>query len=184
LAQNKINSKILKELEVPLPSLAEQQRLVRILDEAEALRRLRTQADERAIHIEQSLFQEMFGDPALNPNNWPVVPVSTFVHKFQAGRSVAPAGEESDASNLRIVKVSAVTWGQFASEESKPVPASYTPTPDQFVRAGDMLFPATALVWMMPTDGSASRSITRARTTFCAKTLSARTRQKKTTAEK
>ena len=66
--------------------------------------------------------------------------VSHFVRKFQAGRSVAPVGEDIVTSKNRILKVSAVTWGRFAPEESKPVPDSYVPPAEQFVRPGDMLF--------------------------------------------
>jgi type I restriction enzyme S subunit len=130
----------IKSVRMPLPPLAEQDRIVRILDEAEVLRRIRAEADRKTSMIVTALFHDMFGDPARNPNHWPVVPVSKFVSKFQAGRSVAPAGEEDASSKYRIIKVSAVTWGRFAPQESKPVPSSYTPTPEQFVRSGDVLF--------------------------------------------
>lgn len=130
----------LRDFRIPVPPLAEQERIVRILDEAEALHRLRAQADGRTHDIAPALFDELFGDPARSSNRWPIVPVSQFVRRFQAGRSVAPAGEENSPSKHRILKVSAVTWGRFAPEESKPVADSYEPTSDQFVRTGDMLF--------------------------------------------
>lgn len=46
---------------IPVPPPPEQERLVRILDEADALRRLRTQADERTEQLVLACFDEMFG---------------------------------------------------------------------------------------------------------------------------
>jgi type I restriction enzyme S subunit len=57
-------------IRIPVPPLAEQERIVRILDEAEALRRLRGQANEQTNRISAALFSEMFGDPASNSKGW------------------------------------------------------------------------------------------------------------------
>lgn len=48
---------------VPLPPLAEQDRIVRLLDGADELRKLRAQADTRATALIPALFYEMFGNP-------------------------------------------------------------------------------------------------------------------------
>ena len=61
VAQININGKILKSLEIPLPPLPEQGRIVRLLDEAEALRTQRTQANKRMEDFVPALFEEMFG---------------------------------------------------------------------------------------------------------------------------
>ncbi len=61
---------------VGFPPLEEQHRIVRTLDEAEALRQLRAQADRRTADLIPALFHEMFGDPATNPMGWPRVPLS------------------------------------------------------------------------------------------------------------
>lgn len=136
----RIDAKSFLGIPIPLPPLSEQKRIVRILDETESLRRLRCQADKQTEMFPHALFEEVFGNPVSNPKGWPKVSVSKFVRQLQAGRSVAPAGEESGASEYRILKVSSVTWGRFAAEESKPVPHSYKPTAEQHVRHGDMLF--------------------------------------------
>lgn len=65
----------LEQIEAPLPPLSEQARVVGILDEVEALRHLRAQADERVSALQQMLFTSMFGDPVANPKGWPA---STF----------------------------------------------------------------------------------------------------------
>ena len=56
---------------VPLPPLVIQQRLVRLMDEADELRKLRARADSHTAELIPALFYEMFGD-AFNANAcWP-----------------------------------------------------------------------------------------------------------------
>lgn len=64
------------ELPIPLPPLEEQKRIAGILDQADALRRLRTRALDKLNTLGQAIFHEMFGDPASNPMNWDVTPLS------------------------------------------------------------------------------------------------------------
>jgi type I restriction enzyme, S subunit len=58
-----INRNTLYSQEIPLPPLAEQERIVCLLDEAEALRKLRAQASARMEDFVPALFHELFGDP-------------------------------------------------------------------------------------------------------------------------
>jgi type I restriction enzyme S subunit len=61
----------IEDLLCPLPPLSEQHRIVEILDQADRLRRLRTQADAKAERILPALFIKTFGDPATNPKGQP-----------------------------------------------------------------------------------------------------------------
>jgi type I restriction enzyme S subunit len=63
----------LEKLPFPVPPLAEQERIVKLLDEADALRKLRAQADHRTAALLPALFHQMFGDPTTNPKGWPEV---------------------------------------------------------------------------------------------------------------
>jgi type I restriction enzyme S subunit len=69
VAQLNINGKILKSLLVPVPPLTEQERIVKLLDEADELRKLRAQADRRTDALIPSLFQEMIGENAKKPHD-------------------------------------------------------------------------------------------------------------------
>jgi restriction endonuclease S subunit len=62
----------LRKMPIPLPPLSEQRRIVEILDQADALRKKRAEADAKAARILPALFYEMFGDPATNPKGWPI----------------------------------------------------------------------------------------------------------------
>lgn len=63
--------KFLKDIAVPVFAPAEQHRIVEILDQADALRKLRRDADAKAARILPALFLKMFGDPSTNPMDWP-----------------------------------------------------------------------------------------------------------------
>jgi type I restriction enzyme, S subunit len=63
----------LEEIEIPVPPLQHQERIIRILDEAEELRRLRAESDRRTAEVIPALFQEMFGTPN---KTWPVAKFS------------------------------------------------------------------------------------------------------------
>ncbi len=65
--------------EIPLPPISEQRRIVEILEQADALRKKRADADAKASRILPALFYKMFGDPATNPKGWPVIPIRDFV---------------------------------------------------------------------------------------------------------
>jgi type I restriction enzyme S subunit len=61
--QASISATNLKQTFVPLPPLSEQRRIVELLDQADALRKKRAEADAKAERILPALFIKMFGDP-------------------------------------------------------------------------------------------------------------------------
>lgn len=61
-----------KSHRVYLPSLPEQRRIAAILDKADALRAKRRAALAKLDTLAQSIFLDMFGEPATNPKGWPV----------------------------------------------------------------------------------------------------------------
>lgn len=63
-------------LRIPLPLLHEQRRIVDLLSRAEGILRLRREAQAKAQAIIPALFLDLFGDPATNPNGWPVSPIA------------------------------------------------------------------------------------------------------------
>lgn len=71
-AQPNISQGVVKNLNVWLPPLPEQRRIAAILDKADALRTKRREALAQLDRLAQSIFVEMFGDPATNPHAWPV----------------------------------------------------------------------------------------------------------------
>ena len=62
----------IKASKIPLPPLAEQKWIARILDAADALRAKRREALAKLDTLVQSVFLDMFGDPITNPKGWMV----------------------------------------------------------------------------------------------------------------
>lgn len=133
-----ISKGTLKQMRFPLPPLEEQRRIVDILNHAASIRRLRDKARAKVRELVPALFVEMFGDPATNPKGWSAQPLCEVIEGVEGGKNIL-AGDEG-ASKFRILKISAVTSGEFRPEENKPAPADYQPRPSHFVRKGDVLF--------------------------------------------
>ena len=66
----RLSPKQLASFQIPLPPLAEQRRIARILDAADALRAKRREALAQLDTLLQSTFLDMFGDPVTNPMGW------------------------------------------------------------------------------------------------------------------
>ena len=138
VAQPNINQGILKVLEIPIPPLSEQERVVDLLSRAEGIVRLRRDAQKKAAELVPAIFRKMFGDPESNSHGLQLRKVSDFVAQFQGGKNIQSGSETPNG--LRILKVSAVTSGRYLESESKPAPNNYVPPTSHFVREGDMLF--------------------------------------------
>jgi type I restriction enzyme S subunit len=70
---------LVTSFEVAVPPLADQKRIVELLDEADELRKLRANADLRTAALLPALFDEWFGDPLKNTSRWPSVPLGEIV---------------------------------------------------------------------------------------------------------
>ena len=131
-----LNKRKVEEIEIPLPPLDEQRRIVGILNRAAKIERLRAQAQALMGEFIPALFIKMFGDPVENPMGWQSRQLGDLIRGFQGGRNLR-AG--NGTSEYMILKVSAVTDGTFKPSESKPAPDDYVPPTDHIVRTGDLL---------------------------------------------
>ncbi len=125
---------------IPVPPIKEQLRIAEVLDRVEALRAKRRAAIVLLDDLAQSIFLDMFGDLIENERMWPIGRVSDIVSHFESGKSFAPGSEGDPDVRYRVLKVSAVTSGQFLPAESKPVPPTYEPPESHIVQTGDLLF--------------------------------------------
>jgi type I restriction enzyme, S subunit len=116
------------------PPLEEQRRIAAILDHADALRVKRRQALAYLNSLAQSIFYDMFGDPDM------AVGTVLFgdVASLKGGRNLV-ADDASSDSSFRVLKISAVTSGEFRPSESKPLPPGYEPPASHLVQPGDLL---------------------------------------------
>ncbi|MBG1264644.1 restriction endonuclease subunit S [Nostoc commune] len=59
-----LNKSNFEKITIPVPAISEQRRIVQILDQADALRRMRAEADVKGDRILPALFIKMFGEPS------------------------------------------------------------------------------------------------------------------------
>ena len=132
--QKRVPASFLTELQIPLPPLPEQRRIAAILDHADALRVKRRQVLAHLDALTQSIFHDMFGDPDRASDRI----LFGSVANLAGGRSIV-ADDSMSGSEYRVLKISAVTSGQFKPWESKPLPEGYVPPASHLVRTGDLL---------------------------------------------
>lgn len=141
--------------EIPLPPLAEQERLVRLLDEADALRRLRARADERMADFIPALFHEMFGDPTRNKNGWPIIKIEQLFPADRPGVKCGPFGSalkkhEHVDSGVPVWGIDTVTPNHFIESGSRFITKTkYAELMGYSVEAGDILISRAGTVGRM-----------------------------------
>ncbi|AKB24773.1 Type I restriction-modification system, specificity subunit S [Methanosarcina sp. MTP4] len=82
----------LKKIEIILPPLETQQKIVAVLEKAEETKKLRAQADELTQQLLQSVFLEMFDGS--HANDWPVTIVEEVVHPNKGSMRTGPFGSQ------------------------------------------------------------------------------------------
>ena len=93
----------LRSLEIPLPPLPEQDRIVEILDQADTLRQQRRQADALSQRILPALFYEMFGDPNRNEREWPTLPLDEAFDDVSRKGNKIPRSEYLTAGKIPVI---------------------------------------------------------------------------------
>lgn len=115
-----INASNLAKIKIPLPPLPVQHRIVEILEQADALRHLRAQADAETQKLLQSVFYEMFGDPVRNEKGWEVKKlnnISEIVSGITKGREL----KEQNTKFVPYLRVANVQDGFLDLSEIKEI---------------------------------------------------------------
>lgn len=127
--------------EIPVPPLAEQERIVKLLDEADELRKLRAQADRRSADLIPALFHEMFGDPATNSKGWPLHTAGELMEACDYGTS-----QKANEAGLGVPVLrmgNAIMTGELDLDDLKTVELEEGEYIKQRLQAGDVLFNRT-----------------------------------------
>ncbi len=129
-----------QNLKIPLPPLAEQQKIASILDEADSLRQKDQQLIDKYNALSQSLFLDMFGDPVTNPKKWNISVFGKSLIDIVGGKSVGGEQRQIKDHEKAVLKISAVTTGAFNSLEYKVVESCELPEILVQPQKGDLLF--------------------------------------------
>lgn len=83
--QKAINNEGLKKIQIPLPPLETQKKIVEVLDKAQGLIDARKEQIKLMDDLIQSVFYEMFGDPVTNPKGWEVKELRLLCDIYRGG---------------------------------------------------------------------------------------------------
>jgi len=97
----RLSPSVLAEFSILLPPLVEQQRIAAMLDKADALRQMRAVATGKLDILFQSIFQQMFGDPAINPMGWPMVTPEEVKATEKNAIAIGPFGSDLLSTDCR-----------------------------------------------------------------------------------
>ena len=73
------------------------------------------------------------------PSSWALATVGLAVERVEAGKSFTALGRPATADEWGVVKVSAMSWGDFLPDENKAVPVNQPIDPRHEIKAGDLL---------------------------------------------
>jgi type I restriction enzyme S subunit len=127
-------------ISIPLPPLPEQRRIAAILDQADALRAKRREALAQLDSLTQSIFIEMFGDPATNPREWQIGCIGDLLESASYGTSEKSAS----VGEFPVLRMNNLTRsGELDLRDLKYMELSEALRSKYLVRAGDVLFNRT-----------------------------------------
>ena len=126
-----------KASKIPLPALAEQKRIARILDAADALRTKRREALAQFDTLLQSTFLDMFGDPVTNPMGWNVVAFES-IGNSRLGKMLDKGKEVGDRQFPYLANTN-VQWGRFDLTALRTMDFSESDCEEFKLEDGDLL---------------------------------------------
>ncbi len=150
--KNMASVKELKSLEVPLPPLSEQKRIADklyvLLSQVDACRERLERVPTLMKRFRQSvlaaatsgkLTEDWRSENGVEIACWETVTVGDLLVGIEAGLNVLCDERPPTEGEHGLVKISAVTWGEFNENESKTLPHSYQVKESNRIKVGDLL---------------------------------------------
>ncbi len=132
-----VSDRDVKGLELPLPPLSEQRRIVEILDQADALRKKRAEADKKAERILTALFYKMFGDPIRNPKGWHSKQIGDLLSLIRNGTT---AEQNTDGKGYPVTRIETISGGVIDQKRVRYVDLNEEEFERWRMLPGDILF--------------------------------------------
>lgn len=136
--------KWLKEAKIYYPNSEEQSKIVLILDEISSVIEHRQQQLQKLDELVKARFVEMFGDPEINPNNYPVCQLSDFIVFLTSG-SRGWAQYCADDGTEWFITIKNVKGCHIETDNMQPINAPDNAEAKRTrVQEGDLLISITA----------------------------------------
>ncbi len=131
----------IKELQVKLPTIDEQKRIVNILDIAQALIDKRKQAIAKLDELVQAVFLDMFGDPATNQKGYPIGTIKDLIIEAKYGTSKKANESTGQFPYLRMNNITYQGYMDYSN--LKYIDLDDKEQEKYLVQKGDLLFNRT-----------------------------------------
>lgn len=145
--QSNISQTVLKGWPIPVPPLDEQRRIVDAIEThlshldagVESLQRAKRNLERMRKAVRETAASGGFTHSPKVRESWPVRKLGQLIERIETGKSVRAHPRPARIEEWGVIKVSAMTWGEFDEEENKAIPLGITVNPVHEIHAGDLL---------------------------------------------
>lgn len=102
--------KLLRDISVPVPSLEDQQRIVRELDAIHVILDAKNEQLRELDNLAQTIFYDLFGDPAVNEKGWDMLSIREVFPFIKNGANIK---QTKGADGLPITRIETLSGGKF-----------------------------------------------------------------------
>ncbi len=148
--QQRVPKSFLEKVAIPLPSLDEQRRIVRLLDRAAEIRRRADAARAKARAIIPALFLDTFGDPA---EDWSEITIDDILAKQVNAIRTGPFGSQLKHSEFTDEGVPVLGIDNVVDNEFKWAKPRHLPREKYEAFKRFRVFPGDVIVTIMGTTG-------------------------------
>lgn len=142
--RQKLTQADMRKMEIPLPPLDEQRKIAAVLDKVSDLIAKRRQQLDKLDTLVKARFVEMFGDPHINPNGYPVCQLSDYIEFLTSG-SRGWAQYCTDTGSEWFITIKNVKDCRISVNNMQPVDAPDNAEAKRTkVQEGDLLISITA----------------------------------------
>ena len=135
-----LSAKELNKLQLSVPDLSEQNRVAKILSRLEKVIDLRRQELQKLDNLIKARFVELFGNPIKNEKHWETFKLGECLKRIDNGKSFTCDVQARTGECPAILKLSAVTYGDYRPEENKTLLDEKQFVESTEVHSGDLLF--------------------------------------------
>lgn len=130
----------LKKMIMPLISLSKQDEIIACMDKVQSVIEMRRQELVKLDDLIKARFVELFGNPIKNEKHWETFKLGECLKRIDNGKSFTCDVQARTGECPAILKLSAVTYGDYRPEENKALLDEKQFVESTEVHSGDLLF--------------------------------------------
>ena len=140
IAQKNLSTEWLKDYMITVPSIEEQKQIANKLEKVQRISKTKKEQIKELDELIKSQFVEMFGDPNKNEKNFKTEELKNCILNIENGKSFVCENFARKNEYPAILKLSAVTYGNYNQDENKALIKQEMFISKNEVHSGDLLF--------------------------------------------